>query len=88
MADNERATQAEAWLDRLARDEIDGVIVEDTSDLSRVALAIDKVNADQHELLAAVEQARARGRSWTQIAHAMGVTRQAARQRFHDQIPA
>ncbi len=88
MVDNERAIQAEAWLDRLARDEIDGVIVEDTSDLSRVALAIDKVNADQHELLAAVEQARARGRSWTQIAHAMGVTRQAARQRFHHQIPA
>jgi hypothetical protein len=34
----------------------------------------------------AVEVARAHGRSWNQIAVALGVSRQAARQRFADKV--
>jgi hypothetical protein len=39
----------------------------------------------QRQLTAAVTRARNQGHTWTQIAHRLGVTRQAAQQRFsHD----
>lgn len=65
-------------------DELDPSTTEadDTDDLRAVAAASDAVRADEARLREAVEVARARGRSWNHIALALGVSRQAARQRF------
>jgi hypothetical protein len=42
----------------------------------------------QRNLAAAVTRARSQGHTWTQIANRLGVTRQAAHQRFgHDPLP-
>lgn len=54
----------------------------DASDLRKVAIAADAIHTDKARLRDAVEAARAAGRSWNQIAVALGVSRQAARQRF------
>jgi len=56
--------------------------VDDTEDLRDVARASDAERAVKARLREAVEIARAHGRSWNQIAVALGVSRQAARQRF------
>lgn len=58
--------------------------VENTEDLRAVAAAADTLAADEARLTEAVEIARAHGRSWTRIGIALGVSRQAARQRFAD----
>ena len=55
---------------------------EDISDLRAVAVASEKARADEARLREAVAVSRAHGRSWNQIAVALGVSRQAARQRF------
>lgn len=60
--------------------------VEDLSDLQTVAMAAQAVLDDEARLREAVRAARARGRSWNQIAVALGVSRQAARQRFTIQV--
>ncbi len=69
--------------DQLA-DELDPATtdVDNTDDLRAIATASDAVRADEARLLEAVEVARAHGRSWNHIAVALGVSRQAARQRF------
>jgi hypothetical protein len=54
----------------------------DMSDLRAIADAADVVARGEAELTERVALARARGRSWTEIATALGVSRQAARQRF------
>lgn len=74
---------AAARFEQLA-DDLDPVDVEAHSieDLHQVAVASDAVRADEVRLREAVQSARARGRSWNQIAVALGVSRQAARQRF------
>ena len=51
-------------------------------DLRAVAVAAEAVRTDEARLREAVENARAHGRSWNHIAVALGVSRQAARQRF------
>jgi DNA-directed RNA polymerase specialized sigma24 family protein len=56
--------------------------VEDTADLREIATAAETVRADDARLREAVLLARAHGRSWNHIALALGVSRQAARQRF------
>lgn len=58
--------------------------LEHTDDLRQVAVDSEAVRADEARLREAVEIARAHGRSWNQIAVALGVSRQAARQRFTD----
>jgi len=62
--------------------------VEHTDDLREVAAATEAARADEARLRQAVEVARAHGRSWNQIALALGVSRQAARQRFSRKIHA
>ncbi len=57
-----------------------------TDDLREVAVISEAVRIDETRLREAVQVARARGRSWNQIAIALGVSRQAARQRFADKI--
>ena len=65
-----------------------GVPMDDTSDLRAVATAMDACRRDEIRLREAVEIARAYGRSWGRIATALGVTRQAARERFSPKVPA
>lgn len=60
--------------------------VEDLSDLQAVAVASEAVQADEARLYSAVRAAREHGRSWNQLAAALGVSRQAARQRFADKV--
>ena len=55
---------------------------DDLSDLRAVATAAEATREDEARLREAVETARAHGRSWNHIAAALGVSRQAARQRF------
>lgn len=63
-------------------------VVEETEDLRQIAVACDAVRADEARVRAAVDAARSHGRSWNEIALALGVSRQAARQRFSDKTPA
>jgi len=58
------------------------VDVDQTDDLRQIAVACEAVRTDEARLREAVQIARAQGRSWNQIAVALGVSRQAARQRF------
>jgi hypothetical protein len=62
--------------------------VQQTDDLRQIAAVSDAVRADEARLRQSVDAARARGRSWNQIAIALGVSRQAARQRFADKTHA
>jgi hypothetical protein len=62
----------------------DTAAVEDIADLRQIAADSEAVRADEARLREAVQLARAHGRSWNQIAVALGVTRHAARQRFSD----
>jgi hypothetical protein len=55
---------------------------DDLSDLRAVATAAEATREDEARLREAVETARAHGRSWNHIGAALGVSRQAARQRF------
>lgn len=64
------------------------VKVHSTDGLHQVAVASDAVRADEVRLREAVQSARAHGRSWNQISVALGVSRQAARQRFADKANA
>jgi hypothetical protein len=57
-----------------------------TEDLRGIADAAQAVRDDEARLREAVELARAHGRSWNQVAVALGVSRQAARQRFADKV--
>ncbi len=62
--------------------------VEQIEDLRAVAAAAEAARADEARLREVVQVARAHGRSWNQIAVALGVSRQAARQRFAPKQPA
>lgn len=72
------ATDAEAWLDSLDAD----VEVEDPADLRAIAIAVGDIAAGEKRLADTVQAARENGRSWGRIAMALGVSKQAARQRF------
>lgn len=56
--------------------------VDHTDDLRQISVVSEAVRFDEARLRESVEVARAHGRSWNQIALALGVSRQAARQRF------
>jgi hypothetical protein len=62
--------------------------VDHTDDLRAVAAASEAVRIDEARLREAVDVARAHGRSWNQVAVALAVSRQAARQRFTDHVRA
>ena len=64
------------------------VEVDHTEDLQQIAAASEAVHADEARLREAVKVARAHDRSWNQIAVVLGVSRQAARQRFTDKTNA
>lgn len=82
----ERAAERfERWTDDL---DPAHVTAHSIDDLHQVAVASDAVRADEVRLREAVQSARAHGRSWNQISVALGVSRQAARQRFTDKANA
>jgi DNA-directed RNA polymerase specialized sigma24 family protein len=62
--------------------------VDHTDDLRAIAAVSEAIRADEARRREAVEVARAHDRSWNQIAVALGVSRQAARQRFTDKTYA
>lgn len=64
------------------------VSVDDTSDLRTLAEAVDAVRAGEGRVRDLVSDARANGRSWGEIGIALGVSRQAARQRFAEKLRA
>lgn len=77
------AAEAEAWLDSLG----DDVHVEDPADLRAIAQTVAEVAAAEERLAKLVRAARDNGRSWGRIAMALGVSKQAARQRFREETP-
>jgi hypothetical protein len=80
---DEAARKFEEWADQL---DPGTVQAEDTSDLAAIAEAADAARRDEALITERVAAARARGRSWNRIAIALGVTRQAARQRFGPKV--
>lgn len=86
---DEQIERAAARFEQLADDlDPETAVVVDTADLQQVATASQTVRADEVRLREAVLASRGQGRSWNQIAIALGVSRQAARQRFTERTPA
>lgn len=76
-------TSVEEWIDQL--DPADpSVKVRDGRFLRHVREAADAADAAGEELRQAVADARANGESWGTIGMVLGVSRQAAQQRFRD----
>lgn len=67
------------WLDAVDPDPADA---RDASHIRRIIAASEAVEVAQGELVAAVAAARAAGDTWDAIGVALGVSRQAAYQRF------
>lgn len=78
------AREADAWLESLG----DDATVDDPADLRAVATAVRNVADAETQLTDAVRIARKNGRSWGRIGMALGVTKQAARQRFGEDTSA
>jgi|ERR1039458_10214278 hypothetical protein len=84
---DEEIKEAAARFDRLAREierNPEAAKTEHLSDLQAVASAAAAVQSAQASLLEAVKMSRAHGRSWNELAVALNVSRQAARQRYGD----
>ena len=62
--------------------DLDDYPVDDPADLRRIGLAAKDVERAKTELAEAVAAARTNGRSWGFIGLVLGVSRQAAQQRF------
>jgi hypothetical protein len=60
----------------------------DAGDLRAIAETVDSIHAGEAKLYELVQVARAGGRSWGAIAIALGVSRQAAHERFAERIHA
>lgn len=73
------ATEAEAWLDSL---DPATTPAENPSDLRRIGLALRGLADEQREVDEAVAAARENGRSWGEIGLVLGISRQAARERY------
>ena len=65
-----------------------GVPTDDTTDLRTLAEAVDAVRTGEARVRELVARARANGRSWGEVGIALGVSRQAARERFAEKIRA
>jgi hypothetical protein len=74
---SEASTRFEQWAD-----ELDPAKLDDVSDLRAIATTAGAIRADEAKLREAVQIARGHGHSWNRIAIALGVSRQAARQRY------
>lgn len=73
------AADAEAWLDAL---DPATTPAENPADLRRIGLALRGLADEQREVDDAVAAARENGRSWAEIGLILGISRQAARERY------
>lgn len=87
-SDEEIKRAADRFEELAERLEPETVEVERIDDLQAIARVADAVRVDEARLREVVQVARARGRSWNEIAVALGVSRQAARQRFAPKLHA
>lgn len=79
----EAASRFESLADGLDPDTVEA---DDISDLRAIGEAAEQVRRDEARVTERVAAARAHGRSWNRIAVALGISRQAARQRFADKV--
>ncbi len=77
------ATRLEQQLQNL---DLDTIKVRDIAELRAITEAADAARRAEADVVERVTIARAHGRSWNLIALALGVSRQAARQRFAGKI--
>ncbi len=82
------AADAESWLDHLDPDDPTLVVDRDLATLRSIGSALSVLEAAEAGLVRAVAEAKRAGKSWTDIAIVLGVSRQAARQRFGSKIDA
>lgn len=82
---DEAARRFEQWADEL---DPDTAVVQDAAELRAISEAAEAARRDEAILTERVAAARASGQSWNRIALALGVSRQAARQRFVGKIGA
>jgi len=73
------AAQTEAYLDSVDPATLEW---ENPVELRRVSAASERLGLADAELRSAVTAARAVGRSWTEVGVVLGVSKQAAQQRF------
>jgi DNA-directed RNA polymerase specialized sigma24 family protein len=73
------AADAEAWLDSL---DPETTSAENPTDLRRIGLALRALVEEQREVEEAVAAARVNARSWGEIGLVLGISRQAARERY------
>ena len=78
---DQAAEEARAALDQLEASMEDDP-TEDASDLREISEVVESRVSQERALERAVLKARSNGRSWAMIGLAMGVSRQAARERF------
>jgi len=92
MNEEEKPLHTEEEIQRAAKlgEEFDptDVPIDETTDLRMIAEAVDGVRAGEARVRELVALARAKGRSWGEIGIALGVSRQAARERFAQTIRA
>lgn len=81
----EAGRRFEQWADAL---DPETATVESAEELRAIAAAAETARRDEELLTERVAAARARGQSWNRIALALGVSRQAARQRFAGKVGA
>jgi hypothetical protein len=75
----ERAAALEAWAEKVDSGELTEA---DTTELRLVAELVRRRGEVDGELLVAVKAARSAGRSWSELAAMLGVSKQAAQQKY------
>lgn len=75
-----------ARLHALDPDDPNVTVDRERTDMRRIGAALYAVDIAHTTLVRAVAYARHHGRSWTEIANVLGVSRQAARQRFSEAV--
>ena len=85
--DKEIEAAAARLEERLANLDLDRVEVKDTYQLRAIAEAAEAARKAEADVRERVELARASGVSWNRIGVALGVSRQAARQRYSSRRP-
>ena len=75
----QRAANLERWAANVDTEEL---VTLDTSELQRVANVVERRDALDAELTEAVVAARNAGRSWSEIATMLGVSKQAAQRKY------
>jgi hypothetical protein len=79
MANTRARGSVEDWLDSL---DPASTPASDAADLRRIGAAAQTVETAERKLGEAVDDARKQGRSWSSIGMVLGISKQAAQQRF------